>query len=535
MSRSRSIVAFSVAIAAIGAMAMAQSPATRVASQVSPLDPLVMTNQAFAANDGSLYAKAHSPGTPEETAYTTAMSATLASQARLVAAYRAKIDPHDKKPLRPWLFGGKDLSALIKTVAVKRVDDRTADIVSPDLSSPRFRVVLLDGQWRIETAATLNSVESRVDPAAAIRIKTKGLTDQAEAFTAIAEQINAGELTTTDAVTDAIRSRVAKIQRIERDALFPGVAFLPINSFLKMQNEKFFKAEIDTTVHRFSPVTVCLSSSTAKPFVSGATYRVLAIGHPDVDLSQFLGKRIRISAYVKSADLSNCGTLFLIAVSNTNKQWETFDPATDRAITGTTDWRRIEIVADITPATTMLNIGIGMSGTGRLWLDDPRIEIVGNDVPTTDDHDWSMFSIYGPKYTKTTDAKVQHDGHPTVCIASHDAPAGAGCQYRMELRHPDKYVGHQVALSAWIKTENVTKGVNFSISMWAADDKQRRIDDLTQKPPIKGTTEWQLYRATANVPADTRFMEVALNFPGNGKVWIEDLKFELADPGAQGL
>ena len=49
----------------------------------------------------------------------------------------------------------------------------------------------------------------------------------------------------------------------------------------------------------------------------------------------------------------------------------------NRAIHGTTDWKKAEIVVDVTERTTDLNVGVNIEGPGKIWMDDPCIEIVG--------------------------------------------------------------------------------------------------------------------------------------------------------------
>jgi hypothetical protein len=61
-----------------------------------------------------------------------------------------------------------------------------------------------------------------------------------------------------------------------------------------------------------------------------------------------------------------------------------FDDMQHRAIKGTNDWRKYDVVLEIPNKGNAIFFGILLSGTkGRVWIDDVRFEVVGNDVPTT--------------------------------------------------------------------------------------------------------------------------------------------------------
>ncbi|MFT7463502.1 MAG: hypothetical protein ACI9EF_001846 [Pseudohongiellaceae bacterium] len=55
----------------------------------------------------------------------------------------------------------------------------------------------------------------------------------------------------------------------------------------------------------------------------------------------------------------------------------------DRPLKGTTDWVRSEVVLDVPETTLGLAFGALLVGLGELWLADLQLEIVGEDVPTT--------------------------------------------------------------------------------------------------------------------------------------------------------
>ena len=46
-------------------------------------------------------------------------------------------------------------------------------------------------------------------------------------------------------------------------------------------------------------------------------------------------------------------------------------------------WTNVEIVLDVPAGTTKLAFGFLMSGRGRMWVEDLRLEVVGPQVPST--------------------------------------------------------------------------------------------------------------------------------------------------------
>jgi hypothetical protein len=349
---------------------------------------------------------------------------------------------------------------------------------------------------------------------------TQGSKDMAAFYGDIARRINAGELTTASAASQAVKDglRKALSAHAGKNPLPAAVLFVPWTMFHESRGRTGnggFRVSVDPAVTRQGIPSVCLTS-TARPRDSGSGYLGIKEPYKEIGIADWIGKRIRFSAYVKSENLSNWGGLFLLAMSRTNSQSEAVDFMADRPISGSTDWQQAQIVVDITPQTTDINFGLNMMGSGKLWINDPRVEIVGNDVPTTDDSNVQLFSDYAAKYTAVLDPSEQRDGHPTLKIASDHAPSGATSFYGSHNRHASEYRGHVVRISAWIKTENVGKGARLTIIK-------------SQGPLIHGTTDWKFYQVDATMTPQTRFLDWGLQFDGNGTVWIDDLKIKIAD------
>ena len=98
---------------------------------------------------------------------------------------------------------------------------------------------------------------------------------------------------------------------------------------------------------------------------------------------KFLGKRIRLSGYVKTKDVVK-KSCFWLRVERTNSQISlAFDNMQDRPIVGTTDWKKYEIVLDVPSNATKISYGGLLKGTGQIWFYNLAFEIVDNSIPTT--------------------------------------------------------------------------------------------------------------------------------------------------------
>jgi hypothetical protein len=59
------------------------------------------------------------------------------------------------------------------------------------------------------------------------------------------------------------------------------------------------------------------------------------------------------------------------------------DHMENRPITGTSDWRRYDVVLDVPADARQITFGAQLKGAGQLWVDGVTFEKVGLDVPVT--------------------------------------------------------------------------------------------------------------------------------------------------------
>jgi len=249
-------------------------------------------------------------------------------------------------------------------------------------------------------------------------------------------------------------------------------------------------------------------------------------------LNRIRGKRIRVSGWIKTNNVRECAGLQMLAYNAGGELLVTDEMICTRPIHGTTDWRKYEMVQDIPPDASKIVLGAALFCSGEIWTDDFQVEVVGRDVPLTDDQYWQIFSPMAQRYSAAVDPAVQHDGHATTCVASRTTSHfGWAILGHYEL-HPDpKFLGHRIRVTAWMKSSGVTSGSGFQINTFGPWDKQLTDEGQRGHRPIIGMRDWRQYTAIADVQPETKSNYWGLTTNGNGKNWIDldSVQIDLAD------
>jgi hypothetical protein len=98
---------------------------------------------------------------------------------------------------------------------------------------------------------------------------------------------------------------------------------------------------------------------------------------------KFLGKRIRMTGYVKSENVKDWAGLWLRVDQKNSDVSLAFDNMEDRSIRGTTNWTKYEIVLDVPEKASNIAFGALLAGPGQIWFGQLSFEIVDNSVKTT--------------------------------------------------------------------------------------------------------------------------------------------------------
>jgi hypothetical protein len=242
--------------------------------------------------------------------------------------------------------------------------------------------------------------------------------------------------------------------------------------------------------------------------------------------SPLLGKRIRITGWIKCKDVQNWAAAY-ICIWSEGLGYCRFDQMSDRNILrGTMDWQKVEFITDVPDEPCEIYAGPDLYGPGELWGDDFQIDLAPPDAAVNDDRTWHIVSDIPNSYSETVDNLVMHDEHPTVCVASalNMTPPGASASWTQTVRAPDfeKYEGHSLCMSGWVKIENVSGSLRPSIQAW----RKKGVDNMIGDYKLQGTLDWTHFTVTCTVAKDTRKIDTSFILSGSGKFWIDTNSIE---------
>jgi hypothetical protein len=118
-----------------------------------------------------------------------------------------------------------------------------------------------------------------------------------------------------------------------------------------------------------------------------------------VYVQEFIGKRIKMTGYIRSQGLNDTTTMWIRVDDYGNKTMADFDNMWDRPIVGTKDWTKCEIIFDV-PEKSVINFGFILRGAGKIWVDNVSFEIVSNSTDKTAQFTGQAFSDERQEYLK---------------------------------------------------------------------------------------------------------------------------------------
>ncbi len=100
----------------------------------------------------------------------------------------------------------------------------------------------------------------------------------------------------------------------------------------------------------------------------------------EIRADNYRGKRIRLSGFVKTKDVSGKAGIWLEVFGVDREQMSGY--AGDRKI-GTTDWTTYSVVVDVPKDAVAISFGSYLMGPGQMWADDSSLEAVDSSVAVT--------------------------------------------------------------------------------------------------------------------------------------------------------
>lgn len=129
-----------------------------------------------------------------------------------------------------------------------------------------------------------------------------------------------------------------------------------------------------------------------------------------LDATAWRGKRVKFSAQLKTDSDSQGFSGLWMRLEAADGRLVSFDNmgAKERRLYGTTQWTASQLVLDVPETASIANFGFVLSGTGRAWMDDVRVEVVDQKTPVT--ARTRQYEIFHPVPKKGPPSELRNPG-----------------------------------------------------------------------------------------------------------------------------
>lgn len=236
-----------------------------------------------------------------------------------------------------------------------------------------------------------------------------------------------------------------------------------------------------------------------------------------VDVGRYAGKRIRVSAYMKSQNLCRWGTFYadLEDKSGNSSVLRAHDDFYSRPVPSTSDWAEYGIVMDVPSPNSVLTVGAFLDGGGTLYVDDVRIEEVSAEVPLTGA--WVLDRQTNTDFEAGLSGWMVGGTFPggyKVGLAEQDVHGGKASAYigaTSDLMHyqdnamleqwfdTSQVRGQRIRFSGYVRSSNVSRNVIFRVQVEPSENRSGTGAGLAEGT-IYGRTGWERYELVIEVP-----------------------------------
>ena len=125
-------------------------------------------------------------------------------------------------------------------------------------------------------------------------------------------------------------------------------------------------------------------------------------------------------------------------------------------------------------------------------------------------------------YSNTADTKIKHSGKMSLLMQQTDSAKAAPFTCYL-FNRPDKYLGKEIEVRAWMKFEDVKQFVALMVKV--ADEEGNSLEFKSlQSKKIHGTKDWALYSVKGTLPEHGQFLIFGTILSGPGKLWTDDVQ-----------
>jgi hypothetical protein len=277
----------------------------------------------------------------------------------------------------------------------------------------------------------------------------------------------------------------------------------------------------------------------------------------------YRGKRIRLTAHVRTKDVAKTAVISL-CVFGPGYTTLALDNMADRPISGTTEWTKCELVLDVPQTATTIRFAGIVAGQGAMYISGISFEEVDLDVPRTDNYAlgcrgvwvghpvnmdfskneiakylnddfvgvlpkaWLQWGTKGRVYEIGADEAVAYTSKRSACIKSLVSVGESDYGWLFQKFGAPSYRGKRVRFTAYTKTSKVKGhcGLHLCVMDIVSNDLfSENAFDLDGA----GTHDWTKHEIVVDVPHHAGVISIGAQLSGNGKFWLDGLKFEEVD------
>ncbi|MDP2876323.1 MAG: M56 family metallopeptidase [Holophaga sp.] len=272
---------------------------------------------------------------------------------------------------------------------------------------------------------------------------------------------------------------------------------------------------------REGPDTRMLAHAGILPWGMGTPQRI-------VDAAPYRGQRVRFQGRVRQAGLQRFGGLFMrIDGAEATLAMDT------RFVKEGGAPKEFSVVLDVPESARTISAGLVMAGRGRMWLAAPRLEVVGKEIPSTDQGHlpggipWMIAGSNPQDMTCIWDQAEHCQGKPVLRLDSL-IPQSGGFATLTASQSAAPHRGRRVRLSAWMRGQDLERRGALWLRVDDATSKSLAFDNMTNRP-LKGTFPWRKVDIVLEVPTAASRLAFGTLIEGPGRIWMTDPVLEDVD------
>jgi hypothetical protein len=140
---------------------------------------------------------------------------------------------------------------------------------------------------------------------------------------------------------------------------------------------------------------------------------------------------------------------------------------------------------------------------------------------------WFLAGSHPDQYSVGVDHAIFHSGKGSAYLEAKRAGAD-GFGTLMQTINAAEFLGQRVRMSGYLKTAGIEQWAGMWMRIDSPDKKPLGFDNM-QGRPLKGSTDWTRCEIVLDVPKNSVDVAFGVLLSGVGRVWIDDIKFEVVD------